>query len=473
LRGISVNTSQYYTENLQMDSLTDLQWLGELGLPYEAAKKDATERNIPVDEYLATVEHALLTFRKSGEVHDREDFYNFLNGSVKDPKIGRFCLVLGGKSVGKSLVLGDFAKQLLNSSAFYPLLLDARDSPRASLSDLILGGYKQLSTVGIGGMRFTQTDIRYLLGVVLDVLPKAMDLPLPWSALLDRLKQGAPSEASRIGGFFDYLLFRKEELPPEAALQSFVNFGHKINKHPVLIIDEANLIIGKDNDHVAITSTLATMVKLTKQSNNLTVILASSEYGYPYKLVGKDEEKPQFNLIDLTSILFAGEIPPKSMWDLLVTKTKTGSHSEKVIGMGENLASLLIASYGGHFLQLSLAVESLNAYKEQFAVADGLNPISAGIVACFNLHPTETLSLLRQLAMFGFVVIANPDDPAVKMIVRKNLGGIVSREKSRIVGQPRSVWSGTTEKYGLVPTSESARLVMAEFVVNKEKEKML
>jgi hypothetical protein len=79
--------------------------------------------------------------------------------------------------------------------------------------------------------------------------------------------------------------------------------------------------------------------------------LASSEYGYPYKLVGKDQENLQFNLNDLNSLLFAGKIPPKSMWELLVTKTKTDNQNgEKVIGMGENLARLLISSYGGHFL---------------------------------------------------------------------------------------------------------------------------
>jgi hypothetical protein len=83
---------------------------------------------------------------------------------------------------------------------------------------------------------------------------------------------------------------------------------------------------------------LQSIVRLTKQTNRLTVIMASSEYGYPYKLVGEKDEH-QFNVADILSMLFVGEIPPWSMWGLLAT-----------IGMGENLASLLIASYGGHFL---------------------------------------------------------------------------------------------------------------------------
>jgi hypothetical protein len=128
LRGISVNKAQYYTTELQMDSVADMQWLRELGLPYEAAKKDTAEQSIPVAEYLATVQDALVTFvMDSGEVHDREDFYNFLNSAVE--RRGKICLVLGGKSVGKSLVLADFTKQLQqNTSAFFPLLLNGRDS---------------------------------------------------------------------------------------------------------------------------------------------------------------------------------------------------------------------------------------------------------------------------------------------------------------------------------------------------------
>jgi hypothetical protein len=84
------------------------------------------------------------------------------------------------------------------------------------------------------------------------------------------------------------------------------------------------------------------------------------------------------------------------------------------------------------------------------------------------MHPTETLFLLRQLAKFGFALIVDPNDLAVEMIVRNNLAGIVSQEWSTTVGLRTSVWSGDGEKYGLVPTSESAQLVMAEFVVYRE-----
>jgi hypothetical protein len=59
------------------------------------------------------------------------------------------------------------------------------------------------------------------------------------------------------------------------------------------------------------------------------------------------------------------------------------------------------------------------------------------------------------------------------MIVNKNLGGLVSRENSQTVGQPKSVWSGAKKvKYDLVPASESARLVMTKFVLYEEEERL-
>jgi hypothetical protein len=99
--------------------------------------------------------------------------------------------------------------------------------------------------------------------------------------------------------------------------------------------------------------------------------------------------------------------------------------------------------------------------------------ISPGIVACFQTHTTMTLSLL-QLAKVGLVLVPDFKDPAVE-IVNKNLGGLVSRENSQTVGQPKSVRIyGLVQKRwnGLVPASESARLVMAEFVLYKGEERL-
>lgn len=102
--------------------------------------------------------------------------------------------------------------------------------------------------------------------------------------------------------------------------------------------------------------------------------MASYEYAYPYVL-----EDNGLNLNDILDVLFAGEVPTKSMWELLVTK-KIAEKSEKPLtGIGENLARPLIASYGGHFLRILNAVCKLEDQKEYFSADMRLNPISENI----------------------------------------------------------------------------------------------
>jgi hypothetical protein len=101
------------------------------------------------------------------------------------------------------------------------------------------------------------------------------------------------------------------------ALQSFVDLAKARGKRPVLIIDKANKVLGLGEGPGATSSVLSQIVMLTKQSGKLDVIMASSEYAYPHLL-----ERSGLNLNDISAVLFAGEIPPKSMWELLVTKKK-------------------------------------------------------------------------------------------------------------------------------------------------------
>jgi hypothetical protein len=126
-------------------------------------------------------------------------------------------------------------------------------------------------------------------------------------------------------------------------------------KHPVLFIDEANLVRSLDEQvqQGGATSSrlLDQIVKSTKQSRELEVIMASAKHNYPDVL-----ERNGLNRNDIKFILFAGEISPKSMWELLVTNKK---NKAPMIGMGENLAHLLIASYGGHLFRLSNSLHQL------------------------------------------------------------------------------------------------------------------
>jgi hypothetical protein len=120
----------------------------------------------------------------------------------------------------------------------------------------------------------------------------------------------------------------------------------------------------------------------------------------------------------------------------------------------------LIASYGGHVLCISSALNLLMREKELFCIDMALNPISENITNVLEVHPRKGLMYLRRMAECGFAPVAKSRDPVVELIVRSNIGGIVTNRKSKVVGLPSTIWN---EKFsfGLVPTSESARNLIA------------
>ena len=127
LRGVDVTSSDYFTSSLKMDTVDDVEWLFERGLFWKAATIDAEKKNIATELYLEDLIKAMSNFKISDEVHDREQFYSFLE-KIYEVK-GNFLLVLGGKSVGKSLVLADFEKKLKDNPKYCPLLVNARRLP--------------------------------------------------------------------------------------------------------------------------------------------------------------------------------------------------------------------------------------------------------------------------------------------------------------------------------------------------------
>jgi hypothetical protein len=103
------------------------------------------------------------------------------------------------------------------------------------------------------------------------------------------------------------------------------------NEYPSLIIDEANLAFSPDvpkNKPI-----LDKLVQLTKQQREMMTLFTSSEHAYPYKL-----DRIGFNQADLKNVIYAGEISPKEMRELLVSR----------LGMGDRLADGFLSAFGGH-----------------------------------------------------------------------------------------------------------------------------
>ena len=114
-------------------------------------------------------------------------------------------------------------------------------------------------------------------------------------------------------------------------LEAFVKATQERNEYPILIIDEANLAFSPDvpkNKPI-----LDKLVQLTKQQREMMTLFTSSEHAYPYKL-----DRIGFNQADLKNVIFAGEISPKEMRELLVSR----------LGMGDRLADGFLSAFGGH-----------------------------------------------------------------------------------------------------------------------------
>eukprot|EP00439_Symbiodinium_sp_Y106_P001680 s2788_g1.t1 len=98
--------------------------------------------------------------------------------------------------------------------------------------------------------------------------------------------------------------------------EGFVSLVRRAGKGIAIIVDEANLALPKDgNDAKAETAkaALAQITCITKQNLKGSVVLISSEHGYPFKLA-----KAGLNLVDIQNIIIAPEVPPDDAREHLI-----------------------------------------------------------------------------------------------------------------------------------------------------------
>ena len=95
----------------------------------QALEEDAREKQVDADAHLKSVRLNAKNFMKGSTIVDRSEFIDALLNAVSED--GLLTLVLGGKSVGKTLVISHVAEQVRqgpdgNSTT---LLADMRDMP--------------------------------------------------------------------------------------------------------------------------------------------------------------------------------------------------------------------------------------------------------------------------------------------------------------------------------------------------------
>ena len=149
------------------------------------------------------------------------------------------------------------------------------------------------------------------------------------------------------------------------------------------------------------------------------MILVSSEHVFPYRLRHPDQD---FNLRNFNGFIYAGEVPPKDMYELLTMKW----------GIEPNVALALIDIYGGHIYDMEDAISRLHSENEEF---DNFfdSDFFSDVQRCLNWKfeneedNVRMRDTLRQLSITGFVSLKEIDDPVAKVISLNNVGGVVKK----------------------------------------------
>lgn len=185
--------------------------------------------------------------------------------------------------------------------------------------------------------------------------------------------------------------------------------------------------------------------------------MVSSEHAFPFRLA---DPRLSFNLKDINKFLFAGEVPPNEMYKLLTEEWN----------LSKNFSLTLIDLYGGHIWDIYEALMRLRERKEDFYLFNA--GLTSNIDDCFDdclddeITTRHLIEYLKQLSEKGFAPIMKRNEPVAEILSKHDVAGVVMKT-SLIIGLPSSVWNDTF-KYGLVPTSQSARLVIAEYLVDNQ-----
>ena len=305
--------SDYYQRHLDADFIKAMK-NSSLFMP--AAQEDAKNRGMKVKDYLKSGLDLADKFSISDEIVDREEFIEAIQDAIQT---NRLTLIVGGKSVGKSKMRKE---KTTNRTV---LLSDMRDYPSKD----------------------------YFEAVLTEACKERSLLKKVWNAIKAWLPLTANFQVNPVVGVSLALKDMKTK-EKEATLAELIS--ELKGDGVTIIIDEANLALPADRnaDQMEIKTAkaaLAQITKITKQSKLASVILISSEHGYPYKLA-----LAGLNLQDIKNVIIAPEVPPRFMYDLFVKKWQ----------MGERLARLLLVVCAG---SIDLAMTALGNFKmkgEQF-----------------------------------------------------------------------------------------------------------
>eukprot|EP00965_Chrysotila_dentata_P017064 566801-Pleurochrysis_carterae.AAC.1 len=230
----------------------DVDFFTRFGAFWDAAEADAAKHEFASPElYLKHVIERRKAFFKESTVWDRDNLQETLRNLLSDT--GVFALFVGGKSVGKTLLLKEIAKNFSKGTRQRVAIINARRSG----TNLAKGIFEAAATFPpewINGFR----DFVVAAQGVSEKLSPVTKMPNPAALLKGVL------------GVVDRMPTAVE------TLKAFVDAAHDKGEFPTLIVDEANLLFSANA--LANKEVLDLLVSLTKEEQVLNVLFVSSEH---------------------------------------------------------------------------------------------------------------------------------------------------------------------------------------------------
>ncbi|CAK9044333.1 unnamed protein product [Durusdinium trenchii] len=226
-------------------------------------------------------------------------------------------------------------------------------------------------------------------------------------------------------------------------IHNFINKTIRSGRIPSLIVDEANVALpGLDNvPNTAAKSALAAITKWTKQTNLASVMLISSDFGYPFRLLASG-----LDLSTISKVIVIGEVPEVSMLKMLKDDW----------GMDTDLAEMFYNYFGGDIYTTKKALDSLMEKKDNF------DPFAVvrcpGLPSC--VEDAAARAHLENIAKQGFSLVKNVEtDGGAKMIAEKNVGGVIDKDAITF-GLP-TIFTGADTEWAVIPSSYHMKLLIA------------
>ena len=243
--------SQFYARQLDGDFFADVK---NSDLFLQALQEDAEEKQVDADDHLNSIDRKATEFLKGGsnrqrKIVDRESFIDSLTDAIS--RDGKLTLVLGGKSVGKTLVVSHVAEQVRQAPGGNrtTLLVNMRQMPADDFYEATLSvASKQTNVLDI----LTQLPLfgkRFRAGPQSRVWRFIQQLPF-MATLLGAWRAGMAAAAAPLATSVQNALASLNDRAKAECLAQLVNDIKKKGNNTAIIIDEANLALPNDGNNV-------------------------------------------------------------------------------------------------------------------------------------------------------------------------------------------------------------------------------